>query len=112
MKTMFHKGRKLINAQIERDIEDEFVLYAAECGVAAKKFKDESSIGAPDRICFCPKSHTFFIEFKKPGEELAPLQEDYRRFLKSLDYHVYTCDNLDDAKTILRHELKESKNAN
>lgn len=93
------------NKQIELDIELDFAKRAGVLGVAARKYIDPNVRGAPDRICLCPGGYTFFIEFKKPGERLGPLQIQYKEFLESLDFHVHECDNLHKAISILREEM-------
>lgn len=90
---------------IEKQIEDGFVLFANTAGVLAKKFIDPGRVGAPDRICLCPNAYTFFIEFKAPGEKADPMQELYHSDLRKLGYHVYVCDDLSTAKRILNDEI-------
>lgn len=93
------------NKKVELEIELDFVIEANKRGVKAIKFIDPSTTGAPDRIVLCPRKHTFFIEFKKPGEEPRAKQRLYIKELMDLGYKVYTIDNLPDAIMALEHEL-------
>lgn len=93
------------NKQIEKEIEDKFVQHAFTLGVEAKKLIDNEETGFPDRTCLCPSGYVFFIEFKKPGESPNQKQELIHKELRNLGFHVYACDNLENAKCILTAEL-------
>ena len=95
-----------LNKQIERDIEDDFVLYARTCCVDAIKFIDPSDTGAPDRMCLWPPGKIIFIEFKKPNEKANPKQAQYHKRLKALGFDVYVCDSLDKAIKVLNNAIQ------
>lgn len=95
------------NKQIEREIEDLYVTWAAETfGIAAKKFEDKSTVGAPDRLCLVPGGKAFFIEFKKPGGVRDGNQIDYAISLSKLGFHVYECTSLESAKLVTTIEMR------
>lgn len=97
---------------LEKEIEDEYVLWAYTKGVLAKKFIDQGDTSAPDRICLCKGGHTFFIEFKKPGEDATVAQKIYHKELRSWGYNVYTCDNLKKAIDVTLKEINDVRNRN
>lgn len=93
---------------LEAKIENDFVDYAADLEVLAKKFKDDSDTGAPDRICLCPFGHAFFIEFKRKGEPPRKKQLLYHKRLRRRGFSVYICDTLEQAKKVLHSELSKT----
>jgi hypothetical protein len=53
--------------------------------------------GFPDRTILS-RGRIFFIEFKRPGRPLDPLQRLWRRRLKRLGFKFYVCTTVDQAK--------------
>lgn len=41
-------------------------------------------------------SKCYFVEVKRPGEELRPLQKAVHKIFKKLGFNVYVIDNLED----------------
>lgn len=85
----------------EKEIEDNFVLFARTLGVKAIKFIDPSSTGAPDRMILIPGGNILFIEFKAPGETPDPKQVQYHKELRELGFKVFVADSLTYAKEVL-----------
>lgn len=90
----------------EREIEIELkaVDYAQSKSILLKKCSIPGERNWPDRIGLCQNNHTFFIEFKRPGEEARKSQLQNHRMLKRLGYQVYICDNIETAKEIIDKE--------
>lgn len=59
---------------LERQIESVVVKWARALGWRVKKMNGVGDRGWPDRL-FVGPGFTAFIEFKKPGARLTPLQE-------------------------------------
>lgn len=61
------------------------------------KWVSPGNAGVPDRILFLPNGVVAFIEFKRPGEELEPLQAWWQRRLTKdfIQHHrvVYAFDD-------------------
>ena len=51
------------------------------------------SNGKPDRLVLAPGGKAMFLELKKPGEKLEPLQEWWQRRLRSMGHASEWCDN-------------------
>jgi hypothetical protein len=64
----------------------------------ALKFAPPGRRGWPDRILLGPGAIVFFIEFKRPGEDLEPLQVHNKGLLEDLGFIVYVCESTKDAK--------------
>lgn len=90
---------------LEIDIEIKFTEYAAEHGCLSLKMQIPGWRNWPDRQILCKNGHVFFIEFKLPGEEPRKGQIYRHKKLREMGFSVYVCDNLADAKRILRDEL-------
>jgi len=52
------------------------------------------SNGKPDRLILAPRGRSMFLEIKKPGEKLEPLQEWWQRKLRNLGHKSEWCDNV------------------
>ena len=62
---------------LEKDIEKYFMRRVAQVGGRAYKFVSPSNRGVADRVVCLPDGTTHFVELKRPGGKLSPLQ---RRF--------------------------------
>jgi hypothetical protein len=82
---------------LEKTIENAVTRKALELGVVSVKFTPAGQRGYPDRLFFIPGGRPLFIEFKRPGEKLDPLQQHRINLLKELGYEVETHDNASDA---------------
>ncbi|MDX1351559.1 MAG: VRR-NUC domain-containing protein [Thiomicrorhabdus sp.] len=90
----------------EEIIEQKFVEYVVNDG--SRSFKFEAAKGYPDQIVLIAPNYFFFIEFKRKGEQLKPMQVERHKELRSQGYAVYTTSNLAEAKQIY---IKEKSNA-
>jgi hypothetical protein len=59
---------------LERDVEAYFRKAVAAAGGVAFKFVSPSHRGVSDRIV-CLQGQTWFVELKRPGGRLSPLQK-------------------------------------
>lgn len=51
----------------------------------------------PDRMILMPAGRVIFIEFKRVGEEVTPLQKDVHEYLGKRGYDVQVFDNEEEA---------------
>ncbi len=87
----------------EKSIERAFVVWVGGFkDWYAWKFSPEGTRGLPDRIILGPGGIVFFIEFKRPGGKVTPLQNHIHGILKDLGFNVYVCDDVAEAKKIVR----------
>lgn len=87
----------------EKSIETAFARWVTGLkDWVAWKFSPDGTNGLPDRIILGPNAVIFFIEFKRPGEKPTRLQAYIHKLLRDLGFDVYVCDNVAEAKKILR----------
>ena len=86
---------------IEKDIEKALISEVRKRHGVAFKFISPGKDGVPDRIVVLPDSIIAFIELKRPGEHLRPLQEKRASQLGALGFSVFCIDNKDQIREVL-----------
>jgi VRR-NUC domain len=86
------KGRTV---QVLKPLESEI---ERRCKTIAEKhqcilLKVEKRKGWPDRILLAPTGRLSWVEFKRPGERLMPMQEIVHQQLRAMRFRVETVDN-------------------
>jgi hypothetical protein len=84
----------------ERNVEQAFVHHMRICGGLALKFVSPGWSGAPDRLCLWPGGKVAFVEVKRPGEKLRPLQVRRLEQLKGLGFTVAVVDSMEKAERV------------
>ncbi len=79
---------------LERKIEEQLREKVEKIGGKAFKFSSPGNNGVPDRIVLY-KGQCYFVELKKPGKKLRPLQKAVCRRFKKLGFDVYVVDSFD-----------------
>ena len=74
----------------EKEIEAYFVKRVASVGGKTYKFRSVTHRGVSDRIACLPNGQAWFVELKKPGGRLSPLQELFAEEMQHLQQH-YAC---------------------
>ena len=85
----------------EKEVERQLVIKAKLRGGMAFKFISPGNAGVPDRIVLMPGGHIAFVELKKPGGRMRPLQVKVKAKLESLGFRVYCLDNPEKIKEAL-----------
>lgn len=62
---------------LEKEIEAYFIWTVARLGGKTFKFKSPTLRGVSDQIACLPNGQTWFVELKKKGGRLAPLQTKF-----------------------------------
>ena len=75
---------------LEKDIEKYFMRRVAQMGGRAYKFVSPSNRGVSDRVVCLPDGTTHFIELKRPGGKLSPLQRQFAAEMAVLN-QSYDC---------------------
>jgi len=70
-------------------------------GGLAFKWTSPSNAGVPDRICFMPGGRVVFVELKRPGGSLRPLQERVIGLLRRLGAEVHVVDSKEGVDEVL-----------
>lgn len=76
----------------ERDVEAALVRETGKRGGRALKFVSPGLSGVPDRIILLPGGRCAFVELKRPGGKMRPLQEKRKRQLEELGFCVFCVD--------------------
>tara|TARA_Y100000310_G_scaffold325691_1_gene389523 strand:+ start:1507 stop:1821 length:315 start_codon:yes stop_codon:yes gene_type:complete len=85
----------------ESEIEKAVGLHAKKLGWLFWKFTSPTQRGVPDRILVHDGPLIVFIEFKRPGGKLTPLQTKKIEKLRSRGVDVYVIDNVKDGNALL-----------
>jgi len=78
---------------LESDVERRFVNFLEKYGVMHAKLNLQGRRGWPDRIVILPHGRVLFVELKRPGEELQPLQRHIHEQLRDQGQLVVTVDD-------------------
>ncbi|WP_333638541.1 VRR-NUC domain-containing protein [Tissierella praeacuta] len=79
---------------LENKIEKELKSQVKKIGGKAYKFSSPGNNGVPDRIVLY-KGQCYFVELKKPGEDLRPLQKVVKKRFRELGFEVYVIDSIE-----------------
>jgi hypothetical protein len=105
------KGKKRIDKAKEipeTDIEKHYCEYAKKKGCLALKLVVLRKRGFPDRTTLCTGARILFVEFKKKGEDLSPIQKLVRKVLVSFSFKYIVADEIGIAEKALDEFLKSS----
>jgi hypothetical protein len=71
----------------EKEIEAYFVKRVKALGGYSYKFRSVTQRGVADRIACLPNGQTWFVELKKPGGRLSPLQDVFAEQMETARQH-------------------------
>lgn len=77
----------------EKSIETYLRDEVEKIGGKAFKFSSPGNNGVPDRIVLLPGGIVKFVELKKPGEDLRPIQRSRKRQFEKLGFEVLVIDS-------------------
>lgn len=78
---------------LEKTLEANLHSQVKKLGGVCWKFVSPGNRGVPDRIVILPGGFSCFVEMKKPGESLEPLQLEIHKKIQGLKYPVYVVDS-------------------
>ena len=85
----------------ESTIERELKIKIEQLGGICLKWSSPGNRGVPDRIVIYPGG-VIFVELKRPGEKLRPLQEYQRQKFKDLGVTVEVIDSLEGVEELVK----------
>ena len=91
-----HRGEFMTEKYIEKHLRNE----VEKLGGKAFKFSSPGNNGVPDRIVLY-QGRCFFVELKKPGEDLRPLQKVMVKLFKKLGFKVYVIDSIEKVRVFI-----------
>lgn len=91
----------------ESAVETKIRKFAESKGCLFLKLPaSQGSNGKPDRLVLAPGDKAMFLEVKRSGEELKPLQAHWQRKLRKLGFRSEWCDNFVDGASLIQDLLK------
>jgi hypothetical protein len=90
---------------LEKLLEDKTVAYALGLNYLHFKMNALGSKGKPDQLFIAPHGQHIWIEFKRMGENPAPLQRYWAKQITLRKGLVYGCDDYEHARAILNTHL-------
>ncbi|MDR9795238.1 VRR-NUC domain-containing protein [Aeribacillus pallidus] len=91
----------------ETDIERHLVQEVERIGGKAPKWVSPGNRGVPDRIVILPNGRVVFVELKKPGGRMGPLQKRWAEILKGMGHQVYKIDSIKEIDRFIDKVSKE-----
>lgn len=70
---------------LEKEIEKKLKARLEKLGCMVLKFTSPGNAGVPDRLVLVPGGTVWFVELKRPGGKLRPLQEIWRDRIEGLN---------------------------
>jgi VRR-NUC domain len=78
---------------LERDLEGYFTAQCKKLGIISLKLNVRYSRGWPDRIVVMPDQRVMWVELKRPGGKLSPLQAKIHTTFKQYGHVVHVIDS-------------------
>jgi hypothetical protein len=80
-------------ALLERDLEGYFTLQCKKRGILSLKLNVRYARGWPDRVVVLPNQRVLWVELKRPGGKLSPLQTKLHIALLQQGHVVHVIDS-------------------
>lgn len=84
----------------EKQIEKKVCDFASSLGWLVRKYSSQYRAGMPDRI-FMRDGQVFWIEFKKPGGKVSPIQQFEIETMQAHGMEVFIVDDVEHGKQIV-----------
>ena len=85
----------------EKQIESKLVKAVKQSGGLCLKFVSPTLDGVPDRIVLLPEGKIAFVETKRTGGKMRPLQLRRKKQIEQLGFKVFCLDDPNDIKEVL-----------
>ena len=86
---------------LESKLESDLGKEVRKLGGMSLKFVSPGMAGVPDRLILLPNGVSFFVEVKKPGEHLRPLQKKMKQIIEDLGYFVEVVDSPESLRALI-----------
>jgi hypothetical protein len=80
---------------LEKDIEKKLKKEVEKFDGMCLKFDIPGRAGMPDRVILLPGSRIVFVELKRPGKNLRPLQKKRFKQLRDLGFRAVKIDSVE-----------------
>jgi hypothetical protein len=88
-------------ALLERDLEAYFSRQCKKLKLLTLKLHVRFARGWPDRIVVLSGGNTLWVELKRPGGKVSPLQAKMHKELQSLGHNVHVLDSKEGIDRVL-----------
>lgn len=85
---------------LERAVEQHLVRRVRAAGGVCWKWVSPSQIGVPDRVCFLPGGRVVFVELKRPGGKLSPIQVKVLDRLRAVGAEVHVLSSKEEVDAV------------
>lgn len=92
---------------LEKDIEKYLVSEVKKLNGVCLKLNSQSANGVPDRLVLFKNQTSIFVELKKPGKRLRPLQVYWKNGLTELGFKSIKIDCKDDVDKLIEEARDE-----
>ena len=92
---------------LEKEVERKLKVSLERIGCLVLKFVSPGNAGVPDRIVILPGGGVLFVELKRPGGKLRPLQKIWRLRFKRLGARYFKVENSRDIDAVLAWAKRE-----
>ena len=79
---------------LEKELEQKLVQAIKKQGGLCWKLTSPGTAGVPDRLVLLTMGRIAFVEVKRPGEKLRPIQERRKAQLEELGFKVFVLDDI------------------
>ncbi len=86
---------------LEKEVESALTKAIRKLGGLCWKFTSPGVVGVPDRLCLLHNGKIAFVEVKRPGEVLRPIQAKRKRQLEKLGFKVFVLDKKEDVEVVI-----------
>ena len=86
---------------LEKELEKKLVKAIKSLGGLCWKLTSPGTVGVPDRICLLNKGKIIFVEVKREGETLWPVQKKRKQELEKLGFKVFVLDSEEKIQEVL-----------
>ncbi|MEG2291783.1 MAG: VRR-NUC domain-containing protein [Carnobacterium sp.] len=86
----------------EKDIEQRLKKKVEQQGALCLKFVSPGTSGVPDRLILLKRGGSFFVECKRPGENLRPLQRKMKSKFEKLGHTVEVVSTFEEVDALVR----------
>lgn len=87
---------------LEKDIEKYLVDQVKKLDGLCLKLNSQSANGVPDRLILFKYQTSIFVELKKPGKKLRPLQIYWQNGLTELGFKSIKIDSKEDVDNLIQ----------
>lgn len=92
---------------LEKDIEKKLKARLEKIRCMVLKFVSPGNAGVPDRLIITPAGRMCFVELKRPGGKLRPLQKLWRGKLRRYQVAYFKVENDDEIERVLEWAKRE-----